>query len=94
MFFATTKKLSIEVESLYFPTFSAKRCECKIDKRDGHGKLRNDHGKSWKIFYQVCGNPVEERVLVSREKKYNILNIIFIKSTSGFTPWSSSRIHT
>ena len=36
--------------------FSAKCSECKIEKRDGHGKLRNGHGK---IFCQVCGNPVE-----------------------------------
>ena len=41
-FFATTKRLSIDVESLHFPTFSA---ECKIEKRDGRGNLRNGHGK-------------------------------------------------
>ena len=28
-FFATTKKLSIDVGSLHFPTFSTKRCKCK-----------------------------------------------------------------
>ena len=33
--FATTKKVSINVESRHFPTFSTKRCECKINKRDG-----------------------------------------------------------
>ena len=43
--FAATKKLSINVERLHFPTFSAKRCKCKISKRDGHGKLTNGHGK-------------------------------------------------
>ena len=45
VFFAATKKLSIDVESPHFLTFSAKYHECKIEKRDGHGKLRNDHGK-------------------------------------------------
>ena len=46
-FFATTKKLSINVESLHFQTISAKHRKCKIEKRDSHGK----------IFCQVCGNP-------------------------------------
>ena len=45
LFFATTKKLSINVESPHFPTFSAKRSDCKIEKREGHGKLRNCHVK-------------------------------------------------
>ena len=31
-----TKKLSSNLESLHFPMFSAKCCECKIGKRDGH----------------------------------------------------------
>ena len=44
VFFATTKKISINLESLHFLTFSAKRHTCKIDKRVGHGKLRNGHG--------------------------------------------------
>ena len=43
--FATTEKLSINVESLHFLMFSAKWRECKIEKRDGHGKSRNGHGK-------------------------------------------------
>ena len=45
MLFATTEKLSIRVESPHFPMFSTKCRECKIEKRDGHGKLRNGHGK-------------------------------------------------
>ena len=45
MFFATNKKLSIDVESLHFLTFSAKCHKCKIDKRDGHGKFGNGPGK-------------------------------------------------
>ena len=44
-FFATSKKLSIDVESLRFPTYSAKCRECKIAKRDDYGKLTNGHGK-------------------------------------------------
>ena len=59
-FFFTTKKFSSDLESLHFPTFSAKHRKCKIGKRDGHGKSINGHGK---IFCQVCGNP-EERFLM------------------------------
>ena len=56
MFFATTEKLSIPVESLHFPMFSAKCCECKNEKRDGHGKLRNGHGKDMdKYFVKSVG---------------------------------------
>ena len=42
-FFATTEKLSNRVESrqLQFPVFSAKYRDCKIEKRDGHGKFGN-----------------------------------------------------
>ena len=47
IFFVTTKKLSSDLESLHFPTFSAKRPKCKIGKRNGHGQ----------IFCQICGNP-------------------------------------
>ena len=43
--FATTEKLSICVESLHFPVFSAKCREYKIEKRDGHVKLRKCDGK-------------------------------------------------
>ena len=41
VFFATAKTLSINVDSPHFPMFSAKRRECKMEKRGGHGKLRN-----------------------------------------------------
>ena len=43
--FAITEKPSICAESPDFPVFSAKCRECKIEKRDSHGKLRNGHGK-------------------------------------------------
>ena len=49
--FPITKKLGIDVQSLRFPTFSAQRCECKSDKRDGHGKLRNTHGKVMEKYF-------------------------------------------
>ena len=53
MFFATARKSSIRVESLMF---SAKCRECKIEKRDGHGKLRNGHGKVMvKYFVKSVG---------------------------------------
>ena len=57
-FLVTTKKLSSDLESPHFLTFSVKRRECKIGKRNGHGKSRNGYGKVMeKIFCHVCGNP-------------------------------------
>ena len=50
-FFDTTEKLSIDVKSLHFPTFSAKCRECKIENRDVHGKLKNGHGKIMKQYF-------------------------------------------
>ena len=55
--FFTAKKLSSNLESPHFLSFSTKCRECKIRKRDDHGKSRNGHGK---IFCQVCGNPEKE----------------------------------
>ena len=61
VFFAATKKLCIDVESPHFLTFSAKCHEGKIENRDGHGKLRNDHGKvmekSWKNMLSSLWEP-------------------------------------
>ena len=54
-FFVTTKKLSSDLESPHFLRFSVKCHECKIKKRDGHGKSRNGHGK-------VMGKNVVESV--------------------------------
>ena len=45
MFFATAKKLSIDVERVNFPMFSAKFYKCKINNKYGHGKLRNGYIK-------------------------------------------------
>ena len=63
MFFVTTKKLSSNLESPHFPMFSAKCRECKIEKRDGHGKSRNGHGKvlekSWKNMLSGMWEPWE-----------------------------------
>ena len=47
--FVTTKKLSSVLESLHFPTFSAKYRDCKIRKREGHGNSRNGYGKVMEI---------------------------------------------
>ena len=48
-----TKKFSSDLESLHYPMFSAKCCECKIG-----GKIKKWSGKSQgKIVCQVCGNP-------------------------------------
>ena len=41
----TTKESRLDLESLHFPAFSAKHCECEIGKTDGHGKSRNGHEK-------------------------------------------------
>ena len=65
MLFATTKKLSIELESPHFQMFSAKRQECKINKRNGHGKLRNGHGKvTEKYFVKSVGTLIDIIVLI------------------------------
>ena len=49
--FVAAKKLSSNLESPHFPTFSAKCCECRIGKRDGHGKSRNGHGKVMEKYF-------------------------------------------
>ena len=43
MFFATTKKLSIDVENMHFLRFSTKCCEYKKEKRNGHGKVMDKY---------------------------------------------------
>ena len=74
-----TKKLSSDLESQHFQTFSAKRHKLKIGQRDGHGKSRNGHGKVMeKIFCQVCGNPAG--VL---SQYYNIPSPFISKSLIG-----------
>ena len=54
LFFVTTKKLSSNLESLHFSTFSAKCCECKIGKKDGYGKSRNGGGKVIDKYFVKC----------------------------------------
>ena len=49
--FVTTKKVCSNLKSLHFPTFPAKCSECKIGKRDGHGKSRNGHGKVMENYF-------------------------------------------
>ena len=39
-----------------------------MEKRDGHEKLRNGHGK---IFCQVCGNPVQYNIVFALEFKFD-----------------------
>ena len=59
IFFVTTigtKKSSSDQESPQFPRFFAKRRECKIRKKDGHGKSRNGHRKVMdKYFFKSVG---------------------------------------
>ena len=57
MILVTTKKLSSELESLHFLTFSAKRCKFKIGERDGHGKSRNGHGKVMEKYFVKSTGP-------------------------------------
>ena len=49
IYWATTKKLSSDLGSLLFPMFSAKRRECKIGKKYGHGKVME------KYFFKSVG---------------------------------------
>ena len=51
IFFVPATKLSSNLESPDFPTFSAKYCKCKIGKRDGHGKSRNGHRKVMEKYF-------------------------------------------
>ena len=50
-FFVTTKKLSSDLESLHFLTFSAKRHKCKFGKKDGHAKSRNGLRKVMEKYF-------------------------------------------
>ena len=43
VFFVTTKILNSHLESPHFLTFSTKRRECKIGKRNGHGKVMDKY---------------------------------------------------
>ena len=61
----------MDVESLHFPTFSAKCCECKIEKRDGNGK----------IVCEVCvGYPLHRE---SRENGQNITMSQNVRENTG-----------
>ena len=50
-FLVTAKKLINDLESLYFPKFSAKCRERKIREKDCHGKSRNGHGKVMEKYF-------------------------------------------
>ena len=50
-FWVTTKKLSSNLESLQFTTFSAKCRKFKIGKRDSCGKSRNGCGKVMEKYF-------------------------------------------
>ena len=54
-FSVITMKLSSDLESPHFPTFSAKRCEFKIGERNGHGKSRYGHGKVMENIVESVG---------------------------------------
>ena len=80
MFFATTKKLSIIVESWHFRTFSAKHLKCKIVKKHGEGNFSNGHEKvmekSWIFsFCRVCGKPEFYKADSSRSLQPNQGNL-------------------
>ena len=73
MFFATAKKLSMDEESPHFLIFSAKHHNCKIAKLDGHGKLRNGHGKVMeKYFVKSVGT------LVRKKNRKTVVHFDFI----------------
>ena len=52
-FFSDIKKFSLGLGSQHFPTFSEKKKS--FEQKDGHGNLRNGHGKD---ICKVYGNPV------------------------------------
>ena len=61
MFFVTTKKLRIDIESSHFPRFSEKSCKCNLtENRNGHGKLSNGHGK---VIGKCFGKCVETQLI-------------------------------
>ena len=63
--------------------FSAKCRECKIRKRDGHGKSRNGHGKVMEKYFVKC---------VGTLKNYVYRPIYTaVKSSSGRMPLTSPR---
>ena len=50
-FFADIKKFSISLESLHFPTFSAKFLGCRIRAERGQWKIKKKAiEKSWEYF--------------------------------------------
>ena len=57
IFLVTTKKLSGDLESPHFLTFSEKGSEIRIGETDGHGKSRNGHGKVMEKYFLKSGNP-------------------------------------
>ena len=74
---ATTIMLSINVESPHFLTFSVKCCECKIEKREGHGQSRNGHGK---VMEKYC------------VKSVGNLHVKTVMSLNPFFPGLGSRL--
>ena len=79
-YFATTKKSNFDIESLHFPMFSAKYCKYKIEKRDGHGKLRNSHGKVMKkYFVKSVGTLYLYYTLEVRRGKYRVLGVFLVQ---------------
>ena len=62
-FLVTTRKLSSNLESLHFPTFSANCRECKTRERNGHGKVIDKYfdlrsvkviNKFWITVFACC----------------------------------------
>ena len=58
LFLQTLNKFSIILESLHFPTFSAKCCTSKILTEMAIENRETVMEKSWKPFCKVCGNHV------------------------------------
>ena len=66
-FLVTAKKLSSDLESPHFPTFSEKMLRMQ-NWRDGHGKSINGHGKVMeKYVVKYVGTLSAEMVLAERE---------------------------
>ena len=64
--FCHHKEIEQQSKKSAFSDVSAKCRKCKIGKREGHGKSRNGHGKT---FCQVCGTLI---VFIDSSERYNV----------------------
>ena len=76
----------MDVESPHFLMFSARCRECKINKRDGHRKLRNGLGKVMDKYFVKSGGTLIRSQIGSREYNSRPDYEISLLSCIRFTP--------